>query len=297
MTVEAQSQESKNTKPASKRTTKKTMSVYDIQREQTERHNQELTGTTPEQLAERKKNLRKWERQIEQAQSSFFTLVDALHQIDHFGLYKPDHKTMGEYAEVRWDIDGPTLSRYLSAYKIMDALRAAGFSVLPTNEGQCRAFGTVRGKGKTKEERDAHEAELLAVIVEKWRKLVADNLGKRITAAMIEKAMGNAQTNDDPTNNTAWLLSLARKLGIEHFSTLVADCTNEDAQALEKLTGCKFELLRGPAYSFVFDELKQTPDQILSALASWVKDSTTVKGMTFSYSRIQETAAGEFPKK
>lgn len=125
--------------------------------------------------------LKKLESTIRRGQQAFFDAAKALLEIERRELWKPQFKSIVEYAAARFDFSGSDVSRYRNAGEVLERLE--GFSKLPTNEAQCRALAQLR-----------HREPQTKV----WQAVL--DTGKKITARLIqetaERILGGGQPDD-----------------------------------------------------------------------------------------------------
>lgn len=123
--------------------------------------------------------LKQLEATIRNGQQSFFAAAKALLEIDRKKLWKPEFRTIVEYAEARFDFSTFDVTRYRNAGVVLENL--AEFDTLPVNEAQCRELAKLRHKDP--------QCKVWAAVLESNEKITA-----RLIASTAQRLLGGAQT-------------------------------------------------------------------------------------------------------
>lgn len=101
-------------------------------------------NNTPDVMsASEKKELQSYEASIRAANRGPFNQGRAFGLIRSKRLYRATHRTFDLYAKEKWDVTRARVSQLVSAARIRDMLKGAGFKVLPVTESQCRPFARI----------------------------------------------------------------------------------------------------------------------------------------------------------
>lgn len=79
---------------------------------------------------------------VRRGQEAFFQTAHAIWEIDRRKLWKTSHKSLADFCDVEFGMSPADVSRYKGAARVL--LNLAGFSQLPTNEGQARELVRLR---------------------------------------------------------------------------------------------------------------------------------------------------------
>ena len=123
-----------------------------------------------------KKALTNAESTIRNGLKAFFNVGKALAAIRTGRLYRANFSTFDKYADVRWDMTRARVSQLIASWRIHEMLKAAGFTLLPTTESQCRPFAKV-----------PENTEYDATVKHIWSSVVAQfDLGEKLTAKLVD---------------------------------------------------------------------------------------------------------------
>ncbi len=127
--------------------------------------------------------LKKLEATIRRGQKSFLDTARAFLEIDRKELWKPDFRSIVDYAQARFDFIPAEVSRYRNAGIVLENL--SDFATLPTNEGQCRILARL--------EKDAQIA-VWSAVVESGEKITAKLINDTTTELLGEEATSTSTT-------------------------------------------------------------------------------------------------------
>jgi hypothetical protein len=137
-----------------------------------------VPGTDAELSTSEQQALTHYEQVIERGLKTFFEVGAALLHVRDLRLYRTEYATFEAYCDEKWGMGKAYAHRLIGAATVRDNLSPIG-DVLPANEAQARPLTLL----EPEQQREA------------WQRAVqrAQELGKRITAALVEAVVNELQ--------------------------------------------------------------------------------------------------------